>query len=530
MDDRGNWHYLFTICVVLLSFAFIACGNNEEDDGSNNTTDVAVTGKVTEYGFSFATVEGYLNLQLIDVTYSNYTVGIEYALNESFNNCKRADINEMSGNKITVLLNKLKPKTKYYYRTFVEVNKMFYYGKSVKSFTTKEVDIEKLLSIRRINQTDPITVDIICNISKYDQKNTYQVGVKCSNKEITTNNTPIQSTPIQSMSTNIAQLKNDSCLFNITYLYPDSTYYVTPFIICGDSLLYGKSKKHEIPGISKLLTTGKIFEQHIWEATFYCSTSIKKLYPDARIEYSVCIDESPESRAYITDNNYYHDDWQKTNFVNEMNYYSTLDFSAVDSKPHYYHACARINHSFVVVAQGKTFTYPQLQSGNIDLGLSCLWASNNIGALTPENNGEKYRWGCVDVESWPKDSGLEEISNTTYDAAYVNLGEPMRMPTQKEFQELLSCQQHRLSYNGKPGFLFTGPNGNSIFLPCKGYNRLYIGLTGTFDGYWSGTRIINNDRRVGAYCILPYSYESFMDLQKADATANMHIRPVCNKR
>ena len=44
-----------------------------------------------------------------------------------------------------------------------------------------------------------------------------------------------------------------------------------------------------------------------------------------------------------------------------------------------------------------------------------------------------------------------------------------RMPTMKEFEELYKkCSREMITRSGKKGFLFTGPNGNSIFLPVTG--------------------------------------------------------------
>ena len=55
------------------------------------------------------------------------------------------------------------------------------------------------------------------------------------------------------------------------------------------------------------------------------------------------------------------------------------------------------------------------------------------------------------------------------DAAYVNWGKDWRMPTAQEWRDLLNeTTKTREVVNGVGGVRFTGPNGNSIFLPFAG--------------------------------------------------------------
>ena len=41
--------------------------------------------------------------------------------------------------------------------------------------------------------------------------------------------------------------------------------------------------------------------------------------------------------------------------------------------------------------------------------------------------------------------------------------------------------------NGVKGYLVTGPNGNSIFLPAAGYRDTDVRYCGSHGYYWSGT-------------------------------------------
>lgn len=148
----------------------------------------------------------------------------------------------------------------------------------------------------------------------------------------------------------------------------------------------------------------------------------------------------------------------------------------------------------------------------VDLGLSVKWATCNLGAASPEEVGGYYAWG----ETSPKTSFGEPtykwnfyygkthaktkyttlrsentwgaIDNKTEleagdDAATVTLGNPWRMPTQKEIKELLdSCTWKNSTINGVSGKTVTGKNGKSIFIPNAGY----------YDGNDTGASFIND--------------------------------------
>ena len=71
---------VFALSLFLVLGTLISCGSEDEiviDDGSANTSDVAVTGLVDEYGATYATISGYVNLQLLTSVGSNPTIGIE---------------------------------------------------------------------------------------------------------------------------------------------------------------------------------------------------------------------------------------------------------------------------------------------------------------------------------------------------------------------------------------------------------------------------------------------------------------------
>ena len=161
---------------------------------------------------------------------------------------------------------------------------------------------------------------------------------------------------------------------------------------------------------------------------------------------------------------------------------------------------------------------PVVEHEYVDLGLpsGTLWATCNVGANTPEEYGDYFAWG----ETVPKDyydwntykwcNGNEYTltkystdSNYGYngfvdnkteldtydDAAYVNWGPSWRMPTTEQQRELYEkCSSVWTTQNGVNGLLFTGPNGNTLFLSAASYRyfQWHYGV-GSYGDYWSRT-------------------------------------------
>ena len=144
----------------------------------------------------------------------------------------------------------------------------------------------------------------------------------------------------------------------------------------------------------------------------------------------------------------------------------------------------------------------------VDLGLpsGLKWATCNVGAKTPEQDGNYCAWG----ETKPKDEYTQANSlthakymvdfsgNAQYDAATANWGGDWRMPTKTEMTELINnCTWEWTKQSGVRGYKVTGPNDNSIFLPAAGYfseNTFTSGSCGD-SYYWSSTPSEYNDNQ-----------------------------------
>ncbi|MBO7070700.1 MAG: hypothetical protein J6W09_05335 [Bacteroidales bacterium] len=136
----------------------------------------------------------------------------------------------------------------------------------------------------------------------------------------------------------------------------------------------------------------------------------------------------------------------------------------------------------------------------VDLGLSVRWAGYNIGASSPEETGGYYAWGeTFEKEQYRPDTytlspSLDALS-PAHDVAHLAWGGSWRIPTGEELKELREkCKWEFITYKGMDGFLATGPNGRSIFLPCAGI-KTEMGLRQLGHGasYYSSTASLSNE-------------------------------------
>lgn len=171
----------------------------------------------------------------------------------------------------------------------------------------------------------------------------------------------------------------------------------------------------------------------------------------------------------------------------------------------------------------------------VDLGLSVKWATCNVGAASPGDYGNCYAFGEITTKSsctssnstWEgKEVTEEEIKgNPLYDAARANWGGTWRLPTVDEMSELvINCAWTWTTQGGYEGFLVTGPNGKSIFLPAAGY---YFSGTrhngsGVYGYYWSCSPIDGDTNN--AYYL--YFYGSCFHTLNYSRFLGFSVRPV----
>ena len=223
------------------------------------------------------------------------------------------------------------------------------------------------------------------------------------------------------------------------------------------------------------------------------------------------------------------------------------------------------NYFVVMTQSGSTYTFYKsdgakaekmdvsgtVQSHDyVNLGLSVKWATCNVGASVPEEEGDYYAWGETSTKSdyswdtykWCKNGWDDHLTKYCSDSRYgyyiygeytdegvefwkdvwqkyrftddlttlepaddvatVKWGNKWRMPTKEEIEELCDkCTWTWIQRNGYNGHKVTGPNGKSIFLPAAGYrDGTEVNNRGSNGNYWSGTLDeVNSDRAYYLY-------------------------------
>lgn len=195
-----------------------------------------------------------------------------------------------------------------------------------------------------------------------------------------------------------------------------------------------------------------------------------------------------------------------------------------------------------VAAEVDSVGFTEITHEYVDLGLSVMWATCNVGANTPEERGFLYQWGDIiqcGCESnsnykWYNSKSktfFKYVTNSYYgivdekteleytdDVANVYWLGNWRMPSKDEMQELIdNCTYSKIKENGIEGYrFFSKINGNSIFLPIIGENEQ--GQTINDIRCWTNTGS-NNE----AYML------TYNELKKTSRFVCASIRPVYSK-
>ena len=131
----------------------------------------------------------------------------------------------------------------------------------------------------------------------------------------------------------------------------------------------------------------------------------------------------------------------------------------------------------------------------VDLGLSVYWANANVGAVDESDWGNFYAWGETEPKSdygwynykyakyddkhltkynYSAEYGIvddndsldreDDVTKTMYGKLLIPI-----IPNEQQWEELFNmCSKEWVSQDGVNGMRFTGPNGNSIFIPASG--------------------------------------------------------------
>lgn len=158
-----------------------------------------------------------------------------------------------------------------------------------------------------------------------------------------------------------------------------------------------------------------------------------------------------------------------------------------------------------------------IENEPVDLGLSVMWGSMNLGAFSPEDIGGYYAWGETEEKEVYDKSNYKWYDNGSYysinkynlytdqgvvdmkyrldledDAAHVLLGDNWRIPTIEEFSELRDYCSWELIENTDGVVVYkvtSSINGNSIILPLSYYSSNTLGTGGGLSNYAYGLEL-----------------------------------------
>ena len=252
----------FSLCAVQ------ACSGDEKDEAmdepSKNTTDIAVTGSVEEYGCSYAKISGYANLNLLPAGSGNPQIGIEICMAEKEDDEPEYEIiaTSMSGNCFTVEFHPLNPEMKYKYRSFVEYADLTHYGE-YKTFTTKNTST--LISTGGTTDVTFNSATISSTLHNL-KEDFYKVGVLCSTSKSALHPDSINSWSVDEKAIYYELKEND---YTVTFdnLKPATTYYYASFVYILKDYYLAEIKSFTTKGLSNLTTTGDVSDITTFTAT-----------------------------------------------------------------------------------------------------------------------------------------------------------------------------------------------------------------------------------------------------------------------
>lgn len=468
---RTKFRILITSIILVL--AFVGCNNEENELDSPGVQTLGVQ-NVTATN---ATLHGKLSMP--SQTASDFEFGFEISMDSVFNDISTTKIKSKYYDvnlKYSCQLDGLRPDTVYYYRAYV-INQMVLYQGETKSFATdkfiglgvqtlgaQNVTETKAMLFGILNAPNPVAID-------------FEYGFEISMDSAFPNEstTRFKSEYYDDHNEFSCQLQN---------LRHDTVYYYRAYMINQMLLYLGDSKSFTTK--EGVVETGTIDRE-----TYSVTSKINlgdEVYQTLRM--GVCYSSQKETPT-VEDQTVYAENF------NGSDSYTIILTNVPFSTAVYYRAFVMIDgvtHYGVTKSfESKTSPYPY-----VDLGLSVMWASCNIGAASPEEYGNYYAWGETETKSdyswetykWCNGSDVTltkyctsgdygTVDNKTVlepedDVAHVKWGGQWRMPTQAEVYELYTeCTWIKAIQNGVFGFLVisnkAGYTDRSIFLPSAGY-------------------------------------------------------------
>lgn len=236
---------------------------------------------------------------------------------------------------------------------------------------------------------------------------------------------------------------------------------------------------------------------------------------------------------------------------------SSTSYQAVDYGQHRADSLALATDTtlttIIIADKGLSLYYPKpgvavvvspiSESDAVDLGLSVLWAPCNVGAERTKGRlmpGAFLRTmpNPFQVLNYGKDypdsvfvRNLPSLVGTKNDVAQRLWHGRWRLPLNSDFYELIErCKwQYIVPLGDLPGYLVTGPSGNSIFLPLGGFLYSMHFFSIAERGYYWSSSLSKADINDPFECALVFD-QYMVQIHTHSRLNGFLVRPVLDKK
>lgn len=469
----------------------------------------ATTKDATGIGQTTATLNGTFNVQ--NAT-SSYKVGffISTSSTPTSSNALKDFASTLtstnySGDR-TASATGLTANTKYYFRAYILSDGKYYYG-TTKSFTTSSPAVSCTATTSAATDITETTAKLHGSFVVKNATKSYTVGFLLS-----TNSTPTSANALKNLTKSLSDANYESDLYgNVTGLTANTKYYFRAYILYDGKYTYGSTLSFTTE------TAPFSYSIHTKEATNVGQTTARLnahfKVNNAPQKYTIGFICSTSSTVNMESESLLFQTYHEVTDVNydKDDYFDITDKDNLQSNMTYYYRAYLWIGTNKYYGDIKTFTTKGTATTGtlnghawVDLGLpdGTKWATCNVGASTPEGYGDYYAWGETATKSTYSPSTWlyynvnlgADIAGTQYDVAHVKWGSTWKMPSNAQVMTLINnCSHVWTTLNGVKGMKFTGPNGNSIFLPAAGIKGMgpldvpYYSEVGTDGYYWQST-------------------------------------------
>lgn len=296
----------------------MSCSSDDDkiDDGSGNTSDVAVSGLPSEIGTTYVCLNGYVNLNLLPAGSSSPSIGIELYIDGELEeddweeNGRYETSRELNGNKFTVEFDGLAGEKTYKYRTFVTAGNLSYYGE-YRTFTTKNFsNITSTGEVSDITFTSAAVAATV-DVKSINPKEDIGIGIAYSTDKFMLHPDSV----FNRKACYWDEVEEKSYSVTLSRLLTGTDYYYCSYTRAGGSYKLGAIKSFKTKSLDGQLTTGNATDITFASAILSGTSTIASLYPEGKsisygFRYALTKDALegttiPEGYIYYGDGYYY---------------------------------------------------------------------------------------------------------------------------------------------------------------------------------------------------------------------------------